>query len=411
MRVLLLNRVAHVGGGGRNQYVLDIARRLKEHGDEVALAHARADNAQFSGTRYVLEALGRGDQLTHLSRQQLEAVLVDFEPDLVQLHDVENLGVDEYLLERVPTVRFIHNHEAYCSGGDMTLSLPRQICTRPHGKGCLSCHILRRCGSANPLRNFKQYHKTTRWIETLRTHKHLQVASPVVHDNLIRNGIAADSEEYIPLYAPEPAAAKRSLRTARKMILHPGGMMANKGAWMMVRMMQKLPPDVELVFAGGGNQINSLGQYVRAHGLSERVRIMGEINRAGMSELYHQSEVVILPSRWNEPLGIQGLYAMAHGKPVIAFQSGGIEGWLENGRNGVLVPFNDANAFIETLNRLLAAPKDLKQMGIAGRLLWEERYRSKYHVAKVREYFLRVTTGIPGPRGSANSSTDDGVDA
>jgi len=411
MRILLFNRVAHAGGGGRNQYVLDMAKRLREHGEEVALAHGRNEAADFTGTRYVLDALTSGENLNQLARQQLEAVLVDFEPDLVQLHHVDNLAVDDYLLERVPTVRFIHNHEAYCSGGDMTLSLPRQICTRPHGSGCLRCHILRRCGSGNPILNIHKYQKTTRWIATLQTHKHLQVASPVVRENLIRNGVHADRVEYIPLYAPEPAVKKRPIRTARRMILHPSGMMRNKGVWMMARLARKLPADIELVYAGGGNQSHSLSQYVRAHGLSERVRIMGEIGRKGMSELYHQAEVVVLPSRWNEPVGIQGLYAMAHGKPVVAFRSVGVEGWLEDGRNGALVPFNDANAFLETLNRCLESPNQLRQMGMAARQMWEERYRTKYHVAKVREYFQRVTASDSSDSSGGISSTTDAANS
>ena len=47
---------------------------------------------------------------------------------------------------------------------------------------------------------------------------------------------------------------------------------------------------------------------------------------------------------WSEPFGLVGLEGMAHAKPVVAFDVGGVSDWLVDGENGFLVPRGDVDA-------------------------------------------------------------------
>ena len=400
MKILMLNQVAAPVGGGINQYVMDVAGRLRAGGDTVALVHGRHPASTFSGTGYVFDFLHENAPHGPDVRERLEAILDDFDPDVIQVQSVRNFYLIPWLTARAPTVRFIHNHQLYCSGRDMTWRRPRRICTRAHGTYCRFAHPIHRCGSMNPVTGSIRHSNVTTALGFLKRIDGIQVASPVIRENLIRNGIPEERIQDMPPYAPEPAARRKPVQPARRMILLPGGLARNSGVWLMLRTLRVLPTDVELVFVGGGSQQGRMEATVRSERLGERVRVMGELPPHEVSELFHQAELVILPSRWNDPLGLPGIQAMAHAKPVLAFASPGVSQWLQDGSNGVAVPFPDCKAFTAALKRLIDNPKEMAAMGKRGRRLWEERFQPENHVARLQEYYAKMslnrscTTGL-----------------
>jgi glycosyltransferase involved in cell wall biosynthesis len=143
-----------------------------------------------------------------------------------------------------------------------------------------------------------------------------------------------------------------------------------------------------LVFAGAGGALERpLEKYVSRHGLSERVRIMGQVNLSQWSMLFQQATIVVMPSLWNEPLGLAGIYAMAHGKPVIAFRNSGIEEWLENEVTGIAVPFGNRGQFIKETVRILKDRKRLQVLGNSARERWEQKFQPSHHLARLREFY------------------------
>jgi glycosyltransferase involved in cell wall biosynthesis len=219
-------------------------------------------------------------------------------------------------------------------------------------------------------------------------------------DNLVRNGIDGSRVELLPLYAAPGAAPKKPLQkptalqpAQRRFILHPGGLVRHKGAWLLVRNIEQLPDDVDIVFAGSGGELQpALERYVAEHRVSERVRIMGVVSPAQWSALFHQAAVVVLPSFWNEPLGLAGIYAMAHSKPVVAFRSGGIDEWLEHGVTGIAVPFGARDAFVEAVVKLLNDWDLQKSLSSQAHDAWDARFRPEHHLANLRNYYARLAS-------------------
>lgn len=60
------------------------------------------------------------------------------------------------------------------------------------------------------------------------------------------------------------------------------------------------------------------------------------IGRAAPADLYSQVDIVVVPSVWNEPLGMVVAEAFAFGKPVIGSRRGGIPEMIRDGENGLL---------------------------------------------------------------------------
>jgi len=389
MRILFFNRSAWPTGGGMNRLVIDTIRRLRRAGHEVALVHARGGGT-LEGTGYIYDDLDERLMPRDTNALRLEAILEDFAPDVIQLHGVGNTLLDGWLAARKPTVRFIHNHDFYCSGRQLTLHRPAEACLRAHGRGCCTSHWWRGCGSWNPALNFMRYRSVGRSLRGLRGLHGLQVMSSTVREQLLTNGIPSGKVVSLPPYAPVPPASPHRDMSSLRTILHVGGLLDHKGAWLVLDMVDVLPPDVQIVLAGGGRHREMIEAHVRRRALGSRVRIVGEPLPEQWSLLYREATLVVMPVRWNEPLGVEGLGAMAFGKPVVAFDTRGVREWLADGETGVLVPFGDRRGFRETVAGLLADRLRLQALGQRAREVSEEKFRPEEHLRALLAHYEAV---------------------
>jgi glycogen synthase len=96
------------------------------------------------------------------------------------------------------------------------------------------------------------------------------------------------------------------------------------------------------------------------------IRPLGILPETAKHALLQRSELLLLPSR-TDSFGIVLLEAWQHGKPVIGANAGGIPGVIDDGENGLLVPYGDVAALAAAVHRLLADPVLSRQLGVHGR--------------------------------------------
>jgi glycogen synthase len=98
------------------------------------------------------------------------------------------------------------------------------------------------------------------------------------------------------------------------------------------------------------------------------------------------ADLFAMPSR-TDSFGITYLEAWCYGLPVIGARAGGVPDVIDDGRDGVLVPFGDLDAIAGAITRLLHDRDQARQLGDAGRakvlreLTWDQIY------AKVRAVY------------------------
>jgi glycosyltransferase involved in cell wall biosynthesis len=85
-----------------------------------------------------------------------------------------------------------------------------------------------------------------------------------------------------------------------------------------------------------------------------------------------------------------GIEAMAHEKPVIAFDVGGISDWLKDGVNGFLVRPGDHQELAEKIKFLLDKPDIAKEMGKNGREMVSEVFAPGLHLERLVSVFQQA---------------------
>lgn len=159
-----------------------------------------------------------------------------------------------------------------------------------------------------------------------------------------------------------------------------GQLVAAKGISQLLAVMRTWrSSECHLTVAGRG-----AAQYEQAlrDQAPENVTFLGFVNP---SDVYRNIDVLVVPSIWEEPLGMIVLEAYMHGVPVIAANSGGLPEIVDQGRTGILYdPANPAG-----LENAITA--FLRDRSMATRLQPWIAERAKYFVLeRMRAEYLDV---------------------
>jgi len=139
------------------------------------------------------------------------------------------------------------------------------------------------------------------------------------------------------------------------------------------RLPAKVRQRVRLVLAGSSSPPAAFWRGVDAAGLRDRVSFVPQPDTTTLLGLYQHATVFALASD-EEGLGVVVLEAMACGVPVVSTCSGGPDAIITDGKDGFLVPLEDAVALSDRLLRLLQDPAYRQTMSHAARLTVERRY-------------------------------------
>jgi glycosyltransferase involved in cell wall biosynthesis len=177
-------------------------------------------------------------------------------------------------------------------------------------------------------------------------------------------------------------------------LLSVGRLVYQKGHEYLVHEMPRVLgryPHAKAVICGEGALRPDLERQIGELGIESRVRLVG--NRNDVGKFLASADVFVLPSRW-EGLPVALLEAMGAGLPVVATRVEGVEEVVEDERQGLLVPPEDAEALAAALLQLMGDPLLRKQMGEAGRT----RIQSFYTLDIMCDNYLRVMLQYAHPK-------------
>lgn len=128
-------------------------------------------------------------------------------------------------------------------------------------------------------------------------------------------------------------------------------------------------------YSGEENLKEDLIAYIAEKELEDTVILLGQVN--DMPSFYRGLDLFVLPSIQPEPFGLVVIEAMEYGIPVIATNHGGPAEILDDGVDGYLVDYQNADQMAARIVELLSDAEKRKSIGERG----QEKKRREFSVS------------------------------
>lgn len=206
---------------------------------------------------------------------------------------------------------------------------------------------------------------------------------------VIRNGV--DTEKFCPRNKKE-LRKKFGLPTDKKIILFVGWLIPRKGVNYLINAIPdvvKENKDVLFLILGEGPMRNELELLISELNIGLFVRFVGSKKPEEVPYWLSASDILVLPSL-AEGMPNVVLEAMASEVPVVATRVSGTPELVKDGVNGYLIAPESSEEIADKLNKILAKPKAMKELGKNGRasliekgLTWDTSAKKYLELVKV----------------------------
>lgn len=164
-----------------------------------------------------------------------------------------------------------------------------------------------------------------------------------------------------------------------------GRAVEKKGLDTLLDALARLPANIHWHWThiAGGPLLDNLRNQANLLGIADKVSFLGKQAQTRVLEEYRASDLFVLPCRIASDGDRDGLpnvivEAQSQRLAVISTPISGIPELIEDGKNGALVPPNDAHALAQALQRLALDPTARQAMGQEG----EKRVRTNFNAAR-----------------------------
>jgi glycosyltransferase involved in cell wall biosynthesis len=318
---------------------------LAERGIDVRLAARHVVEPRAFGIRAATIAWAKDDAPSDARAARIVAeTIADWRPDAVMTSNVHDAAVLQAARTARRLIVRVHDHRLFCPQGNRQYPHFPTLCTKPMSAGtCVANALLRGCGPGLSARTVR----LVRARETLRKivvqADHVVVSSRFMAGLCGINGVAAERIRTLPPpFSGEPVTVAAP-RPERDRILFAGRLVRDKGLASLIRAIARIAPErrPQLAAAGAATEESSDVPALAAR-LGVELTMLGKLASSELNAAIDASTLVAVPSLWPEPFGLMGIEAQARGRPVVAYDVGGISEWM--GDAGILVPREDEPA-------------------------------------------------------------------
>ncbi len=374
--------------GGREEYLIDLLRELPRRGHDRSLVYERVAERPPGGelcaniANYEIPILTEYQSRWDEKYSNMLTRILEIEsPDVIYLSDIKNFALLQLLNEFGRVVSMAHHGWLFCLRNARTLYFSRNACYRKLGAGCLGqgCFLRKReQGAGFPLmyNSLSDRKKLVGIYSKIR--KHL-VTSQYMKDLFLQHGFKDEQVQKTSLYTRVPPPSHMESPRNPGSILFVGRIDRYKGVDFLLRTLVLLRRPYTCQIIGDGPYLDHCKKLLRKLGLENKVSFLGWLPHAEISVHLSNATVLVVPSILPEAFGIAGIEAMAHAKPVVGFDTGGISEWLKDGKTGYLIPYKNVVMMASKIDCLLEDEQLARRLGLAGQKLVAEEFNIDKH--------------------------------
>lgn len=339
MRILYVNSLYSPDFGGGAEFTLKIlAESMRDAGHEVAVAcTAKAsavrrdvvegisvyrvppNNLYWQNDRHEKSALRKFcwhflDRRNEAMLRELKKIVSEFNPEIISFHNLSGWSFAAWRAATecsIPSVQVLHDYYLRC---------PKATCFKG-GKTCITqcaeCSLFRIGVKAASSKLNAVVGVSTDILNKFQEWGYFpEVKAKAINNVRIITGKASSGMR------PESVGL---------VFGYIGTLAPSKGIEWLLEQFSLLEAECNLVIAGTGE--SSYVEFLRAKYRSAKISFLGFI---ASEDFYDLIDILVVPSIWDEPLGMVAVEGSANGKPLIATNRGGLKDILRSNQNGLI---------------------------------------------------------------------------
>jgi glycosyltransferase involved in cell wall biosynthesis len=363
----------HLYFGGVERRIIETTKRLQNHADITVYSGTKAgfkEPITINGVSFVpcysTDRLFPLDNWFFNRSLSKKASIID--ADVYEAHNVSGYGFPERLKKLGINKPFIHTiHGVLADEYEQAKKNGYQSL-----RGRIANHFMHRLAKLE-----EETAKNATLIVTVSKYSLEKVQNHYDIDpskvRIVPNGV--DVEKFKPTENVE--AVKRQIGLGDEpCVLFVGSLIPRKGLPFLIEAAKKIvkeQAETKFLIVGDGPLRNQLANSLKTANLSGNFMFIRNVKEDVLPAVYDCADVFALPSI-QEGQGIVLLEAQASGKPVVAFDVGGVNEAVHNGETGFLAKRGNSEELADALLKLLGDRALRERMGVNGRRFVSENF-------------------------------------
>jgi len=284
------------------------------------------------------------DSYNPITAYDVSQVIKKFKPDIISCHNLAGFSVSAWSVAAqagIPVIQVLHDYYSLCPKS--TLFKDNKNCTTP----CALCSLFRL-----PHARASNRIDAVVGVSQAVLDKHLEAGlfAIVPFKKVIYN-----SRTLISTIKPQRDSTVFTIGFI-------GGLTIVKGLEHLLQAFTRIADNTShqlRLLIGGTGKDNYVNELKQRFGHDNRIVFLGHVDPV---VFFNQIDITVVPSLWQEPLGMVIPESLGFNVPVIGAKRGGIPEMLQHEKNGLLYNPDEPYALDKAMMSLIENPKLLEKM-------------------------------------------------
>ncbi|NHI94807.1 MAG: glycosyltransferase family 1 protein [Candidatus Lokiarchaeota archaeon] len=156
-----------------------------------------------------------------------------------------------------------------------------------------------------------------------------------------------------------------------------------------LREIVKKHPNIQYVFAGEGETLEIIKKQVIKFKLEKNVKFVGWLSKKNLAKYLRAADIYV-STTLSDAISLSTMEAMYNKLPVVVFNVGGVQEWIENNKNGFLIKKKDVKQLSRILLNLIEDEKLRLRVGIQAKKIVELKGNFKKNTDKIEQIYFKL---------------------